>query len=435
MIDHTIAIGDTDHDGYNEIVYVSSGGGNLFYRIIEEHGGNEYTHEYTGDQLHPMAIADLDADGKTDLIGQTGGRVRVYESTSATAYPTQLVWESAPMAPVLNRIAVGDTDRDGRMEILHSDNGFGGQRTTLHIFENTGDNAYQEVYTSTIPGGVGEKVLADFDGDGRIEIGVIARRWVYVYESTGDNTWAITWRDSTELNTVGDAEGGVDSDGNGRPELFIMGNGPNGWTTIVYEARCDDDFARLATFSQNDGVSGAVRKTMAQLQGPSGPWSYLMGGFQRFWIYRADAVGSWSLVGEVPTTDPLHGGLYAFDINRNGVDEIIWTSGGSPSLVLEASPSSSDVSPLVGASRRFGVTPNPVRGVATLRIDLGPSHPARALLVFDVMGHLLQRWPVDCRDPSTQRWRTTGLASGVYWLRLEDAKGRALGTTRATLVR
>jgi hypothetical protein len=434
MLAHFIVIGDTDHDSQNEIVYVSSGGGDLFYTIIEEHGDNQYTLEYTGGDLYPGAIADLDADGKTDLVGQTGGWVRVYESSSASTHPTDLVWESEPMANVANRIAVGDTDRDGRMEILHSENGFSGLQTTLHIFECAGDNSYQEVFTSTLVGGVSKKIIADFDGDGLVEIGVYSRRWVYVYESAADNTWAIVWRDSTELNQQGGAEGGVDSDENGRPELFIMGNGPEGWTTIVYEASCDNQFSRVATFSQNEGASGVAFKTMARLQGPSGPWSYLMGGFMHFWIYRAEAVGRWRLVQEVPTTDPLLNGLFAFDLNRNGFDEIVWTSGGSSSLLLEAPLGTSVAQPKV-VRGQFVVTPNPVRGVAKLVIDLGLTREAETVSVIDVTGRIVQRWRVSCSEPASHRWDHSGIPSGVYWLRLEDRKGRPLGGTRASIVR
>jgi len=433
MLDHFIALGDTDHDGSNEIVYGGISGGDLHYTIIEEHDGNQYSLEYTGDFLFPMAITDLDGDGKTDLVGQAGGWIRIFESTSATTYPTELVWESAPMSNVLNWIAVGDTDRDGHMEILHSENGFSGRQTVLHIFENTGDNSYQEVYQSTIPGGVGKKIIADFDGDGRTEIGLHSGGWVYVYEAKADNAWEITWRDSTGLQ-LGEAEGGVDSDGNGRPELFVMGNGPDGWTTIVYEARCDDEFARVASFSQNDGATGEVFHTMARLQGPSGPWSYLMGGFQHFWVHRAEAVGIWSLVEEVPTTDPLLNGLFAYDLNGNGRDEIVWTSSGSASLLLEAQADATETT----TSRLlplFQVTPNPVRGTATLAMDLHLANQARSVLVYDVRGRLVRQWSLDCRDPATQTWQTGGIAAGVYLLRLEDALGQPLVSTRATIIR
>jgi hypothetical protein len=231
-----------------------------------------------------------------------------------------------------------------------------------------------------------------------------------------------------------DAEGGVDTDGNGVPEIFALGNGPQGWTTIVYEARCNDSFTRIATFSQNDGATGEVFKTMARLQGAPGPWSYLMGGFQHFWIYRSTAHGSWSLIAEVPTTDPLLHGLYAFDLNRNGRDEVLWTSDDSSSLVLEA-PSGATDSAGLRPPTRFAIAPSPARGAASIVVDLETSHRARAVAVFDVMGRLVERRGFDCRDPATQRWPAAGLASGIYLFRLEDGSGRSIATTRATVLR
>lgn len=192
-----IAFGDTDHDGRNEIVFYVNDDLVFKYWIMEEQGSNTYTLEYEGPPLVPYATGDLDGDGKSEIIGQRGYQIQVYESVDASSYPTQLVWSSPPMSNIIGDATVGDTDRDGKMEIIHSING----PSYLIIFENTGDDTYEEVFsTYTVWQDESEKVVADLDGDGLIEIAFCGSSGVVsVFESPADNQWSLTWRDSTGL--------------------------------------------------------------------------------------------------------------------------------------------------------------------------------------------------------------------------------------------
>jgi VCBS repeat protein len=440
---HFMTFGDTDHDALNEVILwwkeFLNPGTELHYRILEEQGGNVYASEYIGPNLIPYATGDLDGDGKSEIVGQLGGQIQIYESPNASSYPTALVWSSPQMTNVVNLATVGDTDRDGKMEILHSENSFSGHGNTLHIFENTGDDTYTEVFADMIPeGNVGTKVIADFDRDGLIEIGFSSGNRVYVYESPANNIWRLTWSDSTELG-ASDARGGVDMDGNGRPELFVTGNGPDGWTTLVFEATCNNRFRRIARFAQYDGATGVPFATIARLDGNSGPISYLMRGYAHFWIYEAVAVGRWELVGEVPDPDAgWHSGLYAFDVNRNGRDEVFWTTEsvfGQETLVLEKSSTTDTHRRSTMERRSFTVSPNPVRSVALLHTPPSLADLSARVSVYDVTGRLAQRWLRNCDADGEWIWSAQSLSAGTYFVRLEDGHGRILSSTRATILR
>ena len=220
-----MTFGDTDHDAKNEvIVYWRDEAWNFSYRILEEQGNNVYALEYLGADLVPYATGDLDQDGKEEIVGQSENLVRVYESPTPTSYPSQLVWSSSVLTNVVGETTIGDTDRDGRMEIIHSENHWTGTASLL-IFECAGDNSFQQVASIvTGSGDNGEKVIADLDGDGLVEIALSGLEGVvHIYESPADNTWVETWTDSTGLRNAYGVEGGRDTDGNGKPETVRHG--------------------------------------------------------------------------------------------------------------------------------------------------------------------------------------------------------------------
>ncbi|NOT34260.1 MAG: T9SS type A sorting domain-containing protein [Candidatus Eisenbacteria bacterium] len=432
--------GDTDHDGRNEVIVYVNDNFTYHYRILEAQGNNVYADEYSGDPLLPYAVGDLDADGKSEIIGQQGSYVYVYESSDASTYPTNLVWTSPAMSNIVGFTAIGDTDRDGKAEIIHSMNLLGGS-SELFIYENTGDNSFAEVYHTIVEPGAasGEKVIGDFDGDGLTEIafsGVSGD--ISVYESSADNTWSRTWTDSTGMSNAYGAEGGVDTDGNGKPELFIAGNSALGWTTRIYEATGDNQFALVDSLAMADGYIGSSCNALADLDG-SGKRKYLMQGAKHFWIYAPGSPGHWNLVDvyQNPTGDN-HFGLQTFDLNKNGVAEIFYDlevsiQSGLKSWILEhpRGPAGVGAPPEAGASR-LQVWPNPcVSGVSwnvaadRLSID--------QLDLYDLSGRR-----ISSLRPGTSRpihWDPGYLGTGIYLLKAVDERGATSATARVAVIR
>ena len=71
----TLAFGDTDHDGRNEIIKIAAP---CSYRIFEEQGNGVYALQYSGPCLYPMATGDLDEDGLSDLVGESSCCIQIY---------------------------------------------------------------------------------------------------------------------------------------------------------------------------------------------------------------------------------------------------------------------------------------------------------------------------------------------------------------------
>jgi hypothetical protein len=385
--------GDTDHDGRNEVIVYVNDNNHFHYRILEEQGNNVYSDEYSGAALLPYAVSDLDRDGKSEIIGQQGFYIYVYESADAATYPTNLVWTSPSISNVVGYTMIGDSDRDGRAEIIHSLNPFFGD-SELFIFENSGDNSFTQVYHTIVgPGANGEKVIGDFDGDGLTEIAFCGVDGdIYVYESSADNTWARTWTASTGMTNAYAAEWGKDTDGNGTPELFLMGNSALGWTTHVYEAVGDNQFAFITSMTIADGYVGLSCNALGDLDG-LGTEEYLMQGHEHFCIYAPSSPGHWSMIQEYqnPPGD-IHYGLQTFDANRNDRTEIFYDietnlQYGWQSWVLEhpVAPTAVDSPQAAPARTEILAFPSPFATSVTFRYDLAPGELAN-VQVFDVMG-------------------------------------------------
>ena len=423
-----IAFGDTDHDEKTEGAAYINDNLTFQYRILEHQGKNNYTLEYAGAPLLPYAMGDFDADGKADILGQNGFFLKIYESADATSYPSQLVWTSPSMSNTIGLAAVADTDRDGRMEIIHSING----GNYLVIFENSADNTYDLVYSLyTGTREHGAKAFADFDGDGLIEIafGTIAGIF-HVLESPADNQWVETWHEDTLFDNMTAMKTWPDADGNGRPEIYATGSLGLSRTTVIFEAVADNTFESVAKLSRPTPGSGFGINAVGNLDG-IGPPELVMKAGAELVIYQVAGIGEWVEAGTLmnPMGDTIGEGIQTFDANGNGRAELFWDrpgaiDSGSRSWIYEHDAVPVDTSMQPRRWRTLTISPNPARVHAAIMID-APTAP-QALLVFDVAGRLVDR----VLTPGTSRVTWSPGSAGAYFLKLQDSQGGTLGQGR-----
>ncbi len=428
--------GDTDHDGAVELLLW--GGSLNSWRIWEYQGHNAYAIEDSGaSDLIPYATGDLDQDGRSEIIGQTSGYVQVFESVNASSHPSQLVWSSPYLSNVGGYTTIGDTDRDGRMEIIQSING-NGSTSGLAIFENTADNTFAPVFNGTLvgPSATGEKLIADLDGDGKLEIALCGSPgWLHVFESPADNAWVLTFRAWTGLYNAYTIAGGQDTDGNGKPEIFVTGtlfaNSTAHYCTIIYESTGDNTFAAVDTLITDEGVgSGSSAVCNVDVAGAD---EFLMAAtYPGTRVFRASVPGHWTLVSTIYAL----GAVSTFDLNQNGVPELIMGSVPSRPMtrVYEYVGTATDAA--LNSTWRpvmLDIVPNPCRDQAALRFARG-SIPAAQLAVFDVRGRLVERRSIEASNASI-RWRSRDLPAGQYFVRIEDLRGHVLAGGRGTVVR
>ncbi len=435
--------GDANHDGSPEASGGVSTSDTFTYRILEYDKNNgTFNQSFSGPEMTPYAVGDIDHDGKADVIGQYGGVLRMYESLSPGEYPTSLVWQSGPMPNIIGYSTVGDTDRDGNLEILHSRNS-GSSR--LLIFESTGDNTFALKLNTLTSGSQesGAKVIADLDQDGLLEIAFCGTNgYLHIFESPANDVWQETFTDTTGMINAYAVAGGFDTDGNGKPELFVAGDSSCGYLTRVYEATSDNTFSRVGSIRVCTSASGASSNCIANTDGVGNPeYAWLV--YRQLLVERAVAPGQWVLADVIadPNPNASHTLLTHYDVNKNGRDELYWTFDGNTNfgntLVLER-PATSPTDATLGPVRPFVATvePTPCRSQAMLRLpDRTTSGPASAVSVFDVGGRLVLRQNIAPGAGGAIGLPVHSLRAGCYVFRVENATGRMIATARTVVVR
>jgi hypothetical protein len=204
--------------------------------------------------LFDVAVGDTDKDGKPEIIvadiSFSGAKIYVFENTGDNSY--QLVWDSGTILTMFFcYIEVGDQDKDGKVEIIalekRHDLPLNGK---LHVFENNGDNTYEEVWNNgNAFNGIEPSALflGDADDDGKHEI-IVGTGWgfanmgkIYVFENTGDDTYENVWNSGSFLSdsVMPGAVGDLDEDGK---REIIVGSGDLDSQVHVFENTGDNSY-------------------------------------------------------------------------------------------------------------------------------------------------------------------------------------------------
>jgi RHS repeat-associated protein len=177
---------------------------------------------------------DFDGDGRTDLLCDTSafggsGQFLVRRSTATGFAPAELWLDSAGYAGQTGRWAVADVDGDGRADLVHHE-GYSGD---FAITRSTG-TAFAAAVTwlgngkCRLAGHLYDLLAGDFDGDGKSDIACHLRNdtgdaGVWVARSTGTEFTHGKWlAGSCAPNRW---FGTADFDGNGRSDWYCVGDG------------------------------------------------------------------------------------------------------------------------------------------------------------------------------------------------------------------
>jgi hypothetical protein len=439
------APGDTDHDLQSEIIVSVDQDLAFSYRILENQGHGTYAEVYQSPPatFHPTAVGDLDFDGNSDLVGQDSYYLQIYGSPDRTSYPTQIKWSSPPLSNIEGWPCIFDSDGDGIPEIIHT------ATQALVIYEwSPATHNMELVYNAIVDRRQylsDARVVADLDGDGRCEIAVAGNRgYFHVLRSTANNTWTDVYVDSTGLSNAYGVAGGRDTDGNGRPEVFLLGDGDGGNdVTYIYEATGNNSFARVDSIIVPNRASGLHFSAVADVVG-DGRDCYLMMYYpdqapvHHLLVFQSPTVGTWNLVQDYVSTSSAFTRLTVSDADHDGREEVYWELGThmnpawhSSVLGVPKDPTSAELSFHVGPLQ---VSPSPCRSLASFRI---PSTASRAacVAVFDVAGRLLDRRPVPSVPGTQVQWPVESYPSGMYIVQLRDAAGAPVAAGRVVVAR
>ena len=216
---------------------------------IDTNGSVTLRYSYFPLQGASRCVLDADGDSLIEIMFTFGGPVLDYEQAARDSLPTDLRFVHNRYGsgdPGSTGIFVGDLDGDSLTDFLYK--GSDQDSTKVFVAEyNQQANNFVRVWSTNYGlggvAGIGGFAVDDFDGDGKKEFVAteLVYRKVLVVENTGDNSYAITWQDSTPFTNLDHAVGG-DVDGDGKPEFFAGGSTFGGSWTVVYEADSNDHY-------------------------------------------------------------------------------------------------------------------------------------------------------------------------------------------------
>lgn len=307
---------DFDGDGLRELVLNRSASGGLSdsLRSYEWTGTGFALADSLRARLFPRDVGDTNRDGRQELLLQVRGGTLLLEQGRPRAFPDSLVFadtvgNGTSLEDVANGARLGDLDADGRGEVLAT------SARRIVGFER-GDAGFSRAFELSNPTSRSgrDSVLAnafdtptlqtgDFDGDGQRDLLAGDRDGdLVVYESTGDDELTVAWTHETNRVDAGNR--------------FAAGNFVPGAAT---------EFATMVTYFPGTLENGEFAPPITHYS----VWSAT--GDDRYErVYRLPVAG--------PYVD--RGAMTAADLDDDGLDEVIVSH--APSLYVLDRPGSGD---------------------------------------------------------------------------------------------
>ena len=247
----SVAIGDVNNDGRNDVVVGISGKG-IEVLLQDGSGALQPGKLYPGSDSHKIRIADLDGDGLAEVVG-TGdgnGSVSVWHQSGATlSQPVSYAVANGTW----DDLELGDVNNDGLIDIIV----MSGKPNALYVLTQKQDGTFSPpaggltgALSST--GGIG---VGDINGDGHNEV-------VMAYTANTPNGKIFVFSPDSQGNVgIGTSYASYDCplavavadiNGDGRKDIVVT---HNGWSTIgVYLQQSDGSLRaedRYRAFADN----------------------------------------------------------------------------------------------------------------------------------------------------------------------------------------
>ncbi len=256
-----LAAGDFDNDGNQDMAVTATDDGSLVIRLGDGTGGFEtpfvtFALPGVGDQPYSVATADFNGDGNTDLaMASNGGGVTVRLGDGSGGFST-----SAPGSPYTTStggsgVATGDFNEDGIDDLVEAtDPSNGADPGLLYVLLGSGGGGLAAGPGSPFPTlhGARRVALGDFNRDGHLDVAVAAIGGGGAPSGLQVRLGDGQGRFSTQAPAI---DGGVAS-----PWYVAVGEFKTDGNEDLISANTDSDGAAVSTFLGKGNVGATFRR-------------------------------------------------------------------------------------------------------------------------------------------------------------------------------
>ncbi|HEX7839177.1 MAG TPA: VCBS repeat-containing protein [Kofleriaceae bacterium] len=238
LLPAALAVGDVNGDTKPDIVVANSGNDlGSFVSVLIGNGDGTFkpkTDIPTDGSLGAIAVADLNKDGKLDVVVTNGtdSLVSVLLGNGNGTFQANVDFPLAGLGAVASAVVVVDVNHDGKLDIVAADN----QTNRANVFLGKGDGSFQaeiDILVGQTPQGL---AVTDVTGDGVpdiVTVGLVAQA-ISVLAGKGDGTFQD--RVDTLVGSMPAALTVADLNGDGVPDI-VVGDQDHS-TAIVLLGQC-----------------------------------------------------------------------------------------------------------------------------------------------------------------------------------------------------
>lgn len=307
-----IVAGDIDHDGDLDMLTADGIGGLI--RVFVNNGGLGFAQHVVNPAVAPRALTlgDADSDGDLDLLLGFGSGMRWFANDGAGNFVVAATFTlpAGDSNPIDVRLV--DVNEDGRLDAVLGlkNHPIGGGATAGGLWVALGDGAggFQPLPTNELALHAFEITLADFNGDGHLDVatlgGNISASTVSIADGLGDGTFAsVSAPIPVGIYAGGLASGDFDRDGD-----VDLATGFKYWLSIRL-----NDGAGAFTLTQSLGVGSYVKGIAVGDLDRDGDIDLIAtsGSASAMRLATNDSSGHFTVTGSVPTSIQCYSVLLA----------------------------------------------------------------------------------------------------------------------------
>lgn len=181
-----LQLGDFNGDGVLDVAGTSTLSNNIAVTFLNSDGTQLASRTLAnGASIRHIAVADINNDGKADIVAGSaaaGTALGVFLASGTNNFAARLA--TAGFAAQATRLAVGDFNHDGNLDVAASLNA---GNITIGLGNGTG--TFTSNGTVAITGTLNRVFVADFDGDGHLDVGGVNASGLQFAKGRGDGSF------------------------------------------------------------------------------------------------------------------------------------------------------------------------------------------------------------------------------------------------------